>query len=60
MSPLEYEQTFAKLMRELDGRAYDDTTAEECAQWKAAAEHLGHAANCMNVLDAIEKGDPNG
>ena len=53
--------------------AFDGTTAEECAQWKAAAEHLAHAANCMSVLDSIEstscrsdgreageKGHPNG
>jgi hypothetical protein len=59
-TPLVLEQRFAALMQWLDVKAFDDTTAEQCAQWKAAAEHLGHAAKCMSVLDAIEKGDPNG
>ena len=48
------EQRFAALMQWLDVKAFDDTTAEQCAQWKAAAEHLAHAANCMSILNEIE------
>jgi hypothetical protein len=59
-TPLAYERQLVVLMKELDERAFDDTTAEQCAQWKTAAEHLAHAANCMSVLDSIEKGYPNG
>jgi hypothetical protein len=59
-TPVVLEGRFADLEKWLNVKAFDDTTAEECAQWKSAAEHLGHAANCMSVLDSIEKGDPNG
>ena len=58
-APPVLEYRFAALEQWLMFKAYDDTTAEQCAQWKLAAEHLGHAANCMSVLDAMEKGDPN-
>lgn len=58
--PTVLEQRFASHEQWLNVRAFDDTTAEECAQWQAAAEHLGHAANCMSILNAIERADPNG
>lgn len=58
--PLVLEQRFASLEQWLNVRAFDDTTAEQCAQWQAAAGHLGHAANCMSILNAIERADPNG
>lgn len=57
VSPLEYEHTLVRLMRKLEKRVFDDTTVEEAAQWQLAINHLSHAANCMSVLDAIEKGD---
>lgn len=60
MSPLEYEHTIVRIMKEVESRVFDDTTAEQAAQWQLAADHLGHAANCMSILDAIERGDPNG
>ena len=59
-TPIVLEKRFAALEQWLLVKAEDDTTAEQCAQWRAAASHLGHAANCMSILDAIEKGDPNG
>jgi hypothetical protein len=56
VTPIEYEHTLVRLMREFEKRKFDDTTAEQAAQWQLAADHLGHAANCMSILDAIEKG----
>lgn len=53
--PIDYERHIVSLMRGCELRAFDDTTAEESAQWKLAAEHLGHAANCMSVLDQIDR-----
>lgn len=54
MSPLEYEHTIVRIRKEVESRVFDDTTAEQAAQWQLAADHLGHAANCMSILNEIE------
>lgn len=62
VDPIDYERRIVSLMRGCELRAFDDTTAEESAQWQAAAGHLGHAANCMSLLDymAERKGNDHG